>query len=103
MLNDFDLLPYSEYFRNFETKDQAIMDINFDNPENMEELKNLSNTLRIVVTHKPLSRNENYLTWEHWDINQWLRKFEIVKGEINSQRYAKYDRGGKLISCFSLN
>jgi len=38
------------------------MDINFDDLENLEELKNLSGTLRIIVTHKPLPRSENYLT-----------------------------------------
>ena len=79
------------------------MDINFDDLENLEELKNLSGTLRIIVTHKPLPRNENYLTWEHRDINQWIREYEIVKGEVNSQRYAKYDRDGELTSCFFLN
>ena len=103
MLNDSNLLPYSEYFRNFETKDQSIMNINFDDPGNLEELKNLSGTLRIVITNKPLARNENYLTWEHRDINQWIREYESVKGEVNSQRYAKYDRDEKLIFCFSLN
>ena len=103
MLNDSVLLPYSEYFRNFETKDQAIMDINFDDPGNLGKLKNLSCTLRIIVTHKPLPRSENYLKWEHRDVNKWIREFEIVKGEVNPQRYAKYDRDGELTECFSLN
>ena len=79
------------------------MDINFDDLENPEDFKNLSSTLRIVVTNKPLPRSENYLTWEHRDVNKWIREYEIVKGEVNSQRYAKYDRDGELISCFSLN
>ncbi len=51
------------------------MDINFDNPGNLVDFKNLSGTLRIVVTHKPLPRSENHLIWEHRDINQWIRGF----------------------------
>ena len=103
LLNDSDLLTYSEYFRNFEIKDQTIMDINFDDLSNLENLNDLSGTLRIIVTSKPLPANTDYLTWEHRDENQWIHEYEIIKGEVNSQRYAKYDRDGELSDCFCFN
>jgi len=79
------------------------MNITFDNLGNLKKLKNLSATLRTVVTHKSLPRSENYLKLEHQNINQWIREYESVKGEVNSQRYAKYDRNGELTSYFTVN
>lgn len=38
------------------------MTINFDD---LGDLDNLSGTLRIIVTDKPIPANTKYLTWEH--------------------------------------
>ena len=76
------------------------MAINFDD---LGDLDNLSGTLMFIVTDKPLPANTDYLTWEHRDVSQWIHEYEIIKGEVNSQRYTKYDGYGKLSDCFSFN
>ena len=71
---------------------------------NLDDLENLTGTLLIIVTTDiPYNGEVDYLLWEYRDITKWIHEFEIVNGKFNSQRYAKYDRDGKLTNCFSLN
>lgn len=76
-----------------------IIDLN-----NLDDLENLTSILRIIVTTDiPYNGKVDYLLWEHRNITQWIHEFEIVNGEVNSQRYAKYNREGKLTNCISFN
>ena len=74
------------------------------NLNNLVDLENLTGTLIIIVTTDiPYNGEVDYLLWEYRDITKWVHEFEILNGKVNSQRYAKYDRAGKLTNCFSLN
>jgi len=77
------------------------MTINLSNNEELPNLNNFTDTLRIMVND---ASSENYYKeWEHRTSYKYLLEYELVKGEVNSQRYARYDRDGGFIDCFSLN
>lgn len=80
------------------------MKINLNESNLPEELNNFTGTLRIIVTTDvPYHGEVDYLLWERRDTNKWINEFEIVKGKVNSQRYAKYSENGKLTTSFSFN